>query len=176
MDQKHKLVSLRARLAEREKRVRSSSEGMQTLFERLGGQDQGKLTALWKSWEQVMGEELACLGYPLGHKERVLTIGADDSMALQELSLQAAEILDRANAFMGSEYFENVRVLLMQGKEALAGSKSSEKNTPLLELQPADDPFNEITSLGAHIGKLDPDSPITRCYETFVALYRKKRS
>ena len=119
--------SVMARLAGREKCVRSSAEGWRLLLHRLGGEEQGKLVSLWKNWDHIMGEEVAALGRPLGHKEhagchtryRALNIGADNSMALQELFLRGPEILARANAALGSEFFAEVKVSLLQGQAGL---------------------------------------------------------
>jgi len=128
-------MGVMARLAAREKRVCSGAEAWQLLLCRLGGQEQGRLISLWKNWDQIMGGEIAALCRPLGHKEhtggqaedqagyRVLHIGADDSMALQELSLRGPEILERANAALSSkndgEFFTEVKVSLLQGKQGL---------------------------------------------------------
>jgi len=164
--------SVMARLAEREKRVRSGAEVWRLLLYRLGGQEQGKLVSLWKNWDYIMGEEVAALGRPCGHKEyagnRTLHIGADDSMALQELSLRGPEILERANAALGSEFFTEVKVSLLQGQTGLA-----RESTPVAHLSPARPAF-EGPPIGGLIGKLSPDSPITRCYETLVKLAKKR--
>lgn len=170
MDERGK--SIHARLAEREKRLRSGSEGLRLLLYRLGGQEQGRIIALWKNWERIMGEEVAELGRPLGSQERILSLGADNSMALQELSLQAPEILERANLHMQSEYFKEVKVLLLQGRTGLVRPETQAADPPA----PALPSFADGPPIGAHLGRLSPDSPVTRCYETIVALSRKKDS
>jgi len=114
-----KSKSIPPRLTEREKRVCSAAEGLYLLLQRLGGQKQSELISLWKNWDRFMGEDVAALGRPLGRKEQALHIGADNSMALQELSLRAPEILERANAAMGSEFFTEVTVSLLQGRTGL---------------------------------------------------------
>jgi len=163
--------SIQARLAEREKRVCSSAEGLRLLLHRLGGQEQGRLVSLWKNWDRIMGEDIAALGRPLGHKDQTLNIGADNSMALQELSLRAPEILERANGAMGSEFFTDVNVLLLQGKTGLAhhSTAAARSTAPVVPAPPA----FEGPPIGGLMGKLSPDSPITRCYETFVMLAKK---
>ena len=165
--------SLHARLAGREKRVYSGAEGMRLLFARLGGGPQSRLVALWKNWDRIMGEDIASIGYPLGHKDRALTIGADDSMAMQELSLMAEDILERANEAMGEGYFDKVTVTLMQGKNALA----REDEAPEVPGPAAGAPRSGLAPqpIGALKGRLDPDSPITRCYEAFVAAAEQER-
>ena len=153
-----------ARLGEREKCVRSSAEGLRLLLHLLGRPEQGALNHLWKNWDQIMGEDLAALGRPCGHKDQTLHIGADDSMALQELALRAPEILERANAAVGGERFSEVRVSLLQGDAGLAREK-----TPA----PLPAPAFEHPPIGGLLGKLSPDSPVARCYERFVALSQK---
>jgi Protein of unknown function (DUF721). len=161
-------TTLYRRLGAREERLRSSGEGIHALFERLGGQEQMRLTALWRQWETVMGEQIASLSYPLGHKDDDLALGADDSMALQELSLLGAEILERANAFMGREFFSTVTVQLRQGRRNLAEQRTAGQSAP-----PAQ-PVFPLPRVGRLLGRLDPDSPVTRCYEAHVARARKK--
>ncbi|MDL2207517.1 DUF721 domain-containing protein, partial [Desulfovibrio sp. OttesenSCG-928-M16] len=63
----------------------SVHEAVTKLFISLGGADQARLVELWRHWEMVMGEMLAPLGRPLGHKDATLFIGAEDAMAMQEL-------------------------------------------------------------------------------------------
>lgn len=161
--------SIRARLAGREQRLRTSAEGLARLFASLGNNEAGDLVGLWRRWPEIMGEDIAALGAPLGHAEHILQIGADDSMALQELSLQAEEIRERANAFLGNDWFTGVKVLLMQGRKDLAAPRPDPAPAPAPRQEAAEPP----PQLGRLLGRLDPDSPITRCYEAFVALSQK---
>lgn len=113
-----------------------------------------------------MGEDIAGLGVPLGHKEGVLLIGADDNMAMQELSLQSVEILERANVFMDKEFFRQVKVLLMQGQPDLSRKPARRSDRPVRSSPPPKPP-----RLGGLSGKLDPDSPVTRCYKAYLAMF-----
>lgn len=165
--------SVYRRLAGREKSLRTGAEGLCLLIRRLGGPQQSKLIRLWKGWDAVMGEDLAALCRPLGHKERVLSLGAEESMALQELSLRGPEILELANEFMGEEYFDAVRVELLQGDAGLAATPCAVETAPVGPPPPP--PLHNPPDIGGLIGKLSPDSPVTRCYETMVALARKQK-
>lgn len=138
----------------------SAAKAIDLLFEHLGGADQGRLVQLWRHWEMVMGPDLSCLGRPLGHKANTLIVGAQDAMAMQELSMQATEILERANAFMDQDFFHKVRVTLMQERPDLA--------RPREEPEYRAAPLPPGPSLGAHLGRMDPDSPVTRCYQAFA--------
>ncbi|MDR0339787.1 MAG: DUF721 domain-containing protein [Desulfovibrio sp.] len=149
----------------REYAVRSTAEAVNSLFLHMGGKDQTRLVQLWRHWDMVLGEALAPLGRPLGHKDRALHIGADDNMAMQELSMQSAEILERANAFMGEAFFERVKVLLVQGRPDLA----RERENIAQPGQAGSWAARPAPPLGGLCGRLNPDSPVTRCYEAFVA-------
>lgn len=147
----------------RERRLCPAAEALASLFERISRPEQQRLTALWRAWPKIMDAPVGELGVPLGQKERVLLIGAEDTMALQELSMLAYDILEQANAFMGEAFFVQVRVTLMQGRSDLA-----EKRPP--RPVPVAPPSSiRLPVIGALAGKLDPASPITRCYETVVA-------
>jgi hypothetical protein len=105
-------------LKKREERLCSAGEAMDAFLARLGGKERRHLCALWDNWDVALGP-LASLALPLGQEDGVLFLGAEDSMALQELSLQGPEILERVNAFMDSPFFVKVRVVLVQGRRPL---------------------------------------------------------
>lgn len=163
-------ISIHKRLAGRERRLRSCPEALAALFERLGGAEQARLVMLWKNWDDVMGP-LAELGCPLGHKDDALLVGADDAMAMQELSLLSIELLERANAFMGNDFFQQLKVHLRQGQRDLAQTR------PLPTARPSSPvPPGAFPRLGRLTGQLDPASPVTRCYEAHVAASRRDPS
>ena len=150
-----------SRLAKREKRARSTGEGVSALFDSLGGPERGRLNLLWSNWEGVMGDYIASLSHPLGHAEDALLVGADDAMAIQELSLLSQELLERANAHMGRAFFARVTVRLMQGRPDLARRRES----------PADAlprPLYTPERVGRHRGAFASDSPVAQCYEAHV--------
>jgi hypothetical protein len=106
---------------QREGKVSHVSEALEALFVRLGRPRQGRLNMLWRRWDELLGEELASLGRPLGQKDGALRIGAGDAMALQELALRAEEILEKVNAFMQEDVFREVDAHLTQGRTDLSG-------------------------------------------------------
>lgn len=102
----------------------------------------------------VLGDELASLARPLGlaweEKPRsggwrtaaatpsgeagpysdsgnLLLLGAEDGMAMQELQLQAEEILERVNAFMEKPFFARVKVSLILGGRPLDRLRSTSR-------------------------------------------------
>ncbi|MDL2266511.1 DUF721 domain-containing protein [Desulfovibrio sp. OttesenSCG-928-G15] len=163
--------SVFSRLARRERRMRSSGEALALVYERLGGQDQAMLVALWNAWPSVMGEFLSSLGQPRGHKDATLIIGAYDSIAMQELTMLSEEILERANEFLKTTFFTAVHTTLMQGEKSLSRDKAraprTGQNAEPSAHSAAPLPF-DAPRIGALMGRLSPDSPITRCYEAHV--------
>lgn len=163
--------SIGARLRSREKRTLGIDAGLAALFKSLGGESQPRLITLWKRWAEIMGDETAALGAPLGHKERTLIIGAEDAMALQELSMMGPDIAERANEFLEEDLFDGVSAVLMQGRADLAEKSLAPKESvpdkrvaTAFSTRDAD----EAPKLGAFLGRLNPESPVTRCYEAYV--------
>ena len=148
--------------APRVKEMRSVQQALERFVTSRGGKERLHLNALWENWPYIMGEDLASLGWPMGHKESTLLVGAEDNMAMQELTLQAYEILERANAFMDSEYFTAVKVTLLQGRRVLSEQRAKRRVVPTaLAIAPP-------ARLGGLLGKLDPNSPFSHYYEAYV--------
>lgn len=127
----------------------------------LGKPEQARLIRLWQNWPMVMGPELAALAWPLGHRNRVLLVGGEDAMSMQELSLQSGEILERVNAFMDEAFFSEVRVSLALGKNPLDSAMAvpAPRVRPMLERGPA--------PLGLYLEAMDSQSAVARCYARF---------
>ncbi len=137
------------------------------MLQRKGAGTGFRLAQLWRNWDMVMGDELRHLAIPIGHRKSTLIIGAEDNMAQQELTYFTYEIIERVNAFLDEPFFDKVQVDLLLGKPAL-----DEIEMPAIEpYVPALPPRPE--RLGALLGKLDPASPVTRCYEKYVRMYEK---
>ena len=85
-------------------------------------------------------------------------------MALQELSLQGPEILERVNSFMNSAFFLKVRVALLQKQRPLNRARPQKSLPPPAPARPL-----RLGGLSLH-----PDSPAGRCYAAYVAMFREK--
>lgn len=147
-----------------------ASNLLNKLLYQKGGDRHMPLVPLWQNWDMVMGEELAELGRPLGHKDRTIIIGAEDNMAQYELSAQVYEILERINAFLGKKMFDTVQVNLMLGRESLDNLTMPTFTKKVTELPPRPKELGNIE----HI--LDPESPVTKCYRKYVAMYDGDKS
>ncbi|EKO38740.1 MAG: Protein of unknown function (DUF721) [Solidesulfovibrio magneticus str. Maddingley MBC34] len=117
-----------------------------------------------RRWAEIVGPETAELLRPLGHKRRDLYLGADDPVALQEMVFAAPEILSLVNAALGHEAFDKVRFDLLGGRVPLDALRAIPPrfSTPA-EVRPE--------GLGGLVGKLDPNSPVGRCYAKYVAYF-----
>ena len=109
----------------------------------------------------VMGPEIAALARPLGHRESRLLVGGEDNLALQELIYHTPEMLERANAFMDGEVFSRVELHLLEGRTPLDERVSRELVRP--------------EHLGTLLGRLDPASPVGRCYQAYLRMFEPER-
>lgn len=82
------------------------------LLKNMGGNPKrARLASLWDEWQEVMGNEFS-KAVPLGHHDKTLLLGVQDSMEIQELCLQSSLILQRVNDYMDEEYFSQLRISL----------------------------------------------------------------
>ncbi len=126
-----------------------------------GGRERLVLARLWKEWDSIMGEDVAPLARPLGHRHQTLLLGAEDNLAMQELTFHAPEVLRRANAFMATagqpDFFTRVEAHLPLGRETLG-----EEALPRPAL-PEASPRPRLTGLAEL-----PPGPVKNCYEVYV--------
>lgn len=151
------------------KRGASLHEAIGRFFGRNRVDERFHLLQLWDNWPMVMGEELCALARPLGAREGTLLIGAEDNMLLHELSFHAQDILARANAFMHTPRFSQVRFELLQGRRPLYPRQAGEQglvNLPEKRERPA--------KLGGLKDKVDPDTPAGRAYLAYVASFEEE--
>lgn len=138
---------------------------LEKVFISLGASpEQAKLSRLWRSWDAVLGPDLAPLARPLGHHDDKLLIGAEDAVLLQELYYMGPEIVRRVNEFLQEDFFTAVKVSLMLDHQDL------DAPSPVLE-RSAGRPKEEIPApSGASLGLMDPESAVARCYARFLGM------
>ena len=117
-----------------------------------------------RRWEAIVGPETAEFVRPLGHRRRELLLGATDPVAMQEMLFAAPEILSLVNAALGEEAFDKVRFDLLGAQVSLDALRGTPPRfaTPLP---------TRPEGLGGLLGKLDPSSPVGRCYAKYVAYF-----
>ena len=137
------------------------------LLRGMGGADRLRLVRLWQHWDMVLGPELAALALPLGHRDGLLLLGAEDSMTMQEISLLAPEILERVNAFMDSPFFRAASCSLLLSRRPLNSlpARPQYSRETLHETPP---PLH-----GRHLAHMRPDSAVARCYARFIRACEK---
>lgn len=150
--------------------LRSMADALASFLSARDGGEHVHLTRLWEHWAMVLGPNLAALAVPLGHRKDVLLIAAEDSMAAQEIAMQAGEVLERVNAFMNSPYFSRIQVELVMGRQDL--SRSGQQQRPVPPVIALRKPCN----LGGLTGKLDPSSPVSRCYDAYLRYFSRQSS
>ena len=138
---------------------------LEKVFISLGASpEQAKLSRLWRSWDAVLGPDLAPLARPLGHHDDRLLIGAEDAVLLQELYYMGPEIVRRVNDFLQEDFFTAVKVSLMLDHQDL------DAPSPVLERSAAR-PQEEVPApSGASLGLMDPESAVARCYARFLGM------
>lgn len=143
-------------------------KALRAFLDAKGGESTVRLLRLWNEWERIVGEEIAELVVPLGHRKKILVLGASDNMAQQEATYYAPEILYRVHEFLGEELFERVQIDLLLGKEHVARQKVGAP--PIKPWQP---PTPKV--LGNLLGNMNEDSPVARCYEKYVRFFAGKK-
>jgi len=142
------------------------SEGLAGLLERGEAGKNRRFHALWRDWPRAVGEDVASLCRPLGHRRGILLVATDDSVAMQELSYMVSEILARANRYLGENCFDKVQFDLLGAQIPL-----DETQSPHPDYYPVR--YDPPAKLGGLLGKLDPASPVGRCYEKYVKFFQR---
>lgn len=121
-----------------------------------------RFARLWRNWAQVVGEEAATLARPLGRRKRTLRLGVEDGAAMQETSFYAPQILEDVNGFLGEIFFDKIQCELLMGKTPLdeVGRQEGGRRMP-----------PRPRNLGNALQHMDPDSPVTRSYQAYLAAF-----
>jgi hypothetical protein len=114
----------------------------------------------------VMGPDLCHLAVPVGAHGRVLLVGGEDNMSMQELVFQIPEMLERVNAFMDAPYFERVEVRLLSAQELDACLATPR---PPVRIPPEPAPCGP-SGLEELQGRFDPDSPVGRYFAAYLRM------
>jgi predicted nucleic acid-binding Zn ribbon protein len=92
-----------------------------------------KLVEIWRRWPQVVGEDIAELAKPVGHKGTTLILVVEDSLLMQEMSYYAPALLEQVNAAMGMPFFDKVQFELKNTQICLdkAQKRAQKSRLPL---------------------------------------------
>ncbi|BCS88223.1 DUF721 domain-containing protein [Pseudodesulfovibrio sediminis] len=121
------------------------------------------LVKLWRAWDDLMGE-MAHMVRPLGHRGTKIILAAEDPIIMQEAQFLSEQLLKTINDFLGEEVFDKVVFELLNGRVPLDGEIRPEAPEPPRKLK-------KPKNLGDLNDKLDPDSPIGRCYRAYRRMF-----
>lgn len=148
---------------DRSGRMQSVGNAMPRFLDKLDTTGGLALVRLWDSWDEIMGE-MADFAKPLGHRGRKLILAAEDPMVVQEAQFLSPLILETVNRFLGEEVFDKVVFELLNGRVPLDGVVRPEAKEPPRKLKKPD----KLGSLG---DKLDPETPLGRCYQAYRRMF-----
>ncbi len=121
------------------------------------------LRDLWDNWDMVCPEEIIPFIKPYSYKGRVLYLGAENPMDLQEIRMYYAELLERINVFLASygleNCFERLEFSLIHGKKSLLEREAIPQH--ITNVYPPR-PQNYGQEIDFHGNK-----SLERCYEAF---------
>lgn len=153
-------------LKSRTNRVDNLQQAITKLLTAMGGDPQkAKFSKLWQSWSNILGEDLASMAYPLGTENKYLLVGVEDALTMQEVQFQKDEIKQKVNDWLGNEYFEDVRLSLMLGREAKGEIKPSANDQEIVTIHQSE-PKNVLR--GTFLKDMDPDSAVAKAYAKYV--------
>ncbi|WP_029896010.1 DUF721 domain-containing protein [Desulfohalovibrio reitneri] len=156
------------------KRTRDNSEGraaaagdeVRSLLERMGGSERTDAVRLWRSWREVLGDELADMVRPLGIRGRTLVLGAEGPMVMQELSFLAPDIVTKCNVFLGRELFDKATFELLHDRVPLDVERAASPQ----KARPAPRPPE---NLGGLERLKESDDPVGRSYRAYLRRFGK---
>lgn len=147
----------------RSNRMVSLQRALPSFLDKLDTTGGMALVQLWRVWDDLMGE-MAPLARPLGHRGKKLILAAEDPMVMQEAQFLSPMILNKVNGFFGQEFFDKVTFELLNGRVPLDGVIRPEAMEPPRKLK-------KPKELGDLNKKLDPDSPLGKCYRAYQRMF-----
>ncbi|NCD24970.1 MAG: DUF721 domain-containing protein [Deltaproteobacteria bacterium] len=151
-------------MRERQRRVCAMDEALGLTLNTPEAALELAIARLWRHWPEIFGTDMAEMIRPLGRRKTTMLLGTTNSMVMQEFSFLGPEILEKANTFLGTNYFQELKLELMSGRppldESLLPIPSPSPTPPLPE------------PLGNLLPCMDPSSPVTACYRAYVKLFR----
>ena len=147
----------------RKGRTISLTDALPSYFDKKDTNGGMLLVQLWNAWDDLMGE-MAHVARPLGHRGRKLILAAEDPMVMQEAQFLAPMILEKINGYLEQDFFDKVVFELLNGRTPLDGYTRPEAEKPPRKLK-------KPNELGALNEKLDPNSPLGKCYRAYQRMF-----
>lgn len=151
-------------MRERQRKICAMDEALKLALDSPEAALELAIARLWRHWAEIIDPEMAEQVRPLGRRKTTMLLGATNSMVMQEFVFLAPEILEKANNFLGTGYFQEAKLELMSGRPSLDHS--------LLPAPPPKPAALRPDPLGNLLPCMDPSSPVTACYRTYVKHFR----
>lgn len=145
----------------RKARMTRAGSGLWSLLQGKDTSGNLALAQLWLAWSEVLPPEVAGMARPLGHRDRVLLLAAEDPVVVQEAQFLGPLILEKVHAFLGHEVFDKVRFELINGRVPLDGRQGGSGTA-------ASPPVEIPNEYGGLDDLLEEDSAIGRAYRAYV--------
>lgn len=133
----------------------------------LGADLPFRLVLLWRHWDEIVGEEVASLGRPLGRRKTTLRIGVEDVMAMQELTFYAPAILEAVHGYLEEPVFETVQGELLGDRHGLDAER--------LDIPDEGKPIRP-TKLGGLMDRFEANPTIAESYRKYVEFFKEQES
>lgn len=147
--------------------VLSVADAFQNMVERKGDPSIEKRLQLWSQWDTIMGSPVIDLGFPIETKGKSIIMGAENALAMQELSMLSPTILNRVNSFLG-ETNAYTRVVLTQANHPPRLAMSVKKQAATTQPDTMPPPPK---GFGHRLDNFSDDSIVSRCYRALHAAY-----
>ena len=142
----------------------------------LGRQEDLDCVRLWRSWEEVLGPQLASMARPLGRRSqgkfRTLVLGMDDPIVGQELKFFESQILERINNFLGRKMFDKLAFELLGSRVPLDENRGGGPARGVYQT-PRPDALGGLEMAGPP-GK-DKDDPVGGAYRAYIHHFAKAK-
>lgn len=153
----------------RSRKLHSVAEAFQSLVERRGDPTIEKRLSLWSHWDSLMGSPIVDLGFPIETKGKTIIMGAENSMAMQELSMLAPTILHRVNEFLGEKMF--TKVVFVQGEPPAKERQARLDYLATPEVATMPPPPKQF---GHKLSDFSDNSLVSQCYRAVYSAYFPK--
>lgn len=126
---------------------------------------QRRFRKLWRNWSRIVDEDIALTARPIGHRKRILILGVDDSMAMQNVTYSCPMILYQVNEYLGQAVFDKVIAELIRDRKTL--DTIEKKVAPAPRIKPV-----RPQTLGSKRPNFEPGSAIAQCYDAYVNVFK----
>ncbi len=135
------------------------------LFKDMQAESHLELGSIQKSWQQVVGDKIACRTSPATIRKGVLFVNVTSSMWVQELHFLRGAILEKLNATLKQTKLTDIRFSI----GTVPGAQHPSDREPLPELS------QENSSMVAKESSAIKDHELRDSFQSFMSTYLKNK-